>query len=495
MFKNQRLQLAIIGVFAVIVLFTKLGAGGLAALDDCYYAEQAKEILQTGDWLTMHYQGTPMHENDPVCIWSMALMFKTFGISEFSARFHSAFFGVLSILLLYFLGRLLYGHWVGIFSSLVLLTTQIFTKYARHAMLDVTLTFFVLLSLFFFVKAVKEEEQNKGQGRLLYFLLFGFSTGLAILTKNLLGVFPLVTAILYTLFNKGFSKSFSLKLLAGTAAALLLPALWYFYSYLVSGPEFFKVHFGYIIFDRALKENAARQDFKSYTSYGAALLKFYQPWLFPALAGFVLMLINRIKGKDRASGILLLHVTLSLLVLSAANARKIWYLMPIFPAFAIMASLFLNEYILRSEKVKLAVLFSFFGAGAILAGVIIFTPVRLDWNRNADIKALAPYIKETVPEGQRLLLYKTEEYFTVQLPLIFYSDRSAHYPETEKEKMLNLLNGKEQVYGLTYEETYKELGSPEKIARYGELVFFSNKTLKDKALPLYVNALPYEIRR
>jgi len=495
MFKNKRFQLALIALFAVVVLFTKLGAGGLASFDDCYYAEQAKEILHTGDWLTMHYQNKPMHENDPVCLWSMALMFKTFGVSEFSARVHSAFFGVLTIILLYFLGLLLYGHWAGIFSSIFLLTTQIYTKYARHAMLDVTLTFFVILSLFFFVKAVKEEEENPGKSRLLYFLLFGVSTAIAVLTKNLLGIFPLLTAAVYTLLTKSFTGKFTLKLALAGAVALLLPALWYLYSYKTSGMEFFRVHFGYIIFDRALKEEAGKQDFKSYISYGTALLKFYQPWFFLALAGLILMFRKWFKEKDKGALLLIIHITLTLVILSASNSRKIWYIMPVFPVFAVMASVFTNKYILRNDKARYSVLLSLFILGAVLSSIIIFTPVRLDWNRNADIKALAPYIKETVPADKRVLTYQTEEYFAVQLPLIFYSDRSANYPITKKEEILGILNGKEQVYCLTYLPSYRELGNWQVIARYGELLFFTNKPLKNKKLPLYENTGAYEIKR
>jgi len=495
MFKNERVQILIIAVFAAVVLFAKLGAGGMASLDDCYYAEQAKEILQTGEWFTMHYQGKAMHENDPVGIWSMAVMFKTFGISEFSARFPSALFGVLTIILVYFLGRLLYDHWIGIFSSVILLTTQIFTKYARHAMLDVTLTFFVILSLFFFVKAVKEEEKEGENKTGVFFLLFGVSAGIAILTKSLLGVFPVLTAALYTLFNKGFSKRFSFNLTFASVIALVIPSLWYFYSYKTSGVIFFKEHFGYIIFKRALEEGAGKQDFWSYTSYIPALFKFYEPWIFLALAGFVLMLIKWVKERDKGSILLVIHVTLTLIILSAANARKIWYIMPVFPAFAVMGSLFTNKYILKSEKARFVTLVSVFGAGTVLALIILFSPVRLDWNRNADIKAIAPYIKEVVPEGQRVQTYQTEEYFAVQLPLIFYSDRSAAYPVTKKEEMLKILEGKDQVFCLTYTTPYKELGNRQVIASFGDLIFFTNQPLKGKTLPLYENTTPYEIRR
>lgn len=494
MIKSERLQLAIIALFAVIVLFAKLGSGGLASLDDCYYAEQAKEILVTGDWLTMHYEGRPMHENDPVYLWSMAFMFKTFGVSEFSARFPSALFGLLTILLVYFLGRLFYGHWTGIFSSVILLTTQIFTKYARHAMLDVTLTFFVILALFFFAKAVKEfEGKEKNQG--IYLLLFGVATGIAILTKNLLGAFPLITACFYVLFNKKFTAGFSFRLIAGACIALIIPSLWYYYSYKTSGAAFFKTHFGYILFDRSLKEAAGKQTFRSYTSYFFELFRFYEPWVFLALAGFGLMLKKWIKEKDKGAILLVTHVVITLFVLSLSNARKIWYIMPVFPAFAVMASLFANEYFLKSEKSRRVTLYSFFGLGAVISVIILFTPVRLDWNRNADIKALAPYAKEVVPKGTRVQTYKTGDFFAIQLPFIFYSDRSTEYPVTDKQAMLSMLKGTGRVFALAYLPYYKELGDWQIIARYGELVFFTNMKIAGKELPLFEKTGGYEVRR
>jgi len=494
MIKSEKLQLAIIALFAAVVLFAKLGQGGLASFDDCYYAEQAKEIINTGDWLTMHYENRPMHENDPVCLWAMAFMFKAFGITEFTARFPSALFGLFTILLVYFLGRLLYGHWTGIFSSVILLTTQIFTKYARHAMLDVTLTFFVILALFFFIKAVKgQESKEKNTGT--YLIFFGISAGIAILTKNLLGAFPLITTGLFVLFNKKFTSGFYIRFAAGICLAILIPSLWYFYSYRVSGAAFFKTHFGYIIFDRALKEDAGNQSFRSYATYFIELFRFYEPWIFLALAGFVLMLKKWIKEKDKGAILLVTHVVITLCILSLANARKLWYIMPVFPAFAVMGSLFANEYILKTESSKRSTLYSFVSAGLIISVILLFTPVRLDWDRNADIKALAPVVKETVPEGTKVITYKTEEFFALQLPFIFYSGRSTGYPITEKQEMLKLLKGKDRIFALTYLESYKELGDCRLIAKYGELVFFSNKNIAGKTLPLFDPDRPYTVRR
>lgn len=141
-FLNPKIQFAGIVLFGIFLLFAKLDKGELASLDDCYYAQKAKEILITGDWLTMHYAGKPDFDNVPLYIWLEAVMFKLFGVHEYTARFFSAFFGLGTIIMTFYLGKMWFSHRVGVYSAIVMLTTQFFLKYSRRAMFDVTLTFF-----------------------------------------------------------------------------------------------------------------------------------------------------------------------------------------------------------------------------------------------------------------------------------------------------------------------------------------------------------------
>ncbi|MEK6646911.1 MAG: glycosyltransferase family 39 protein, partial [Candidatus Firestonebacteria bacterium] len=279
---SKKFQIFIILFFASIFLFAKLWEGGLATYDDCFYAQQSKEILQTGDWLTMHYDKKPLFENDPVCLWCMAIMFKFFGVSEYTARFSSALFGVGTILLVFFLGNRLYGGYVGLFSSFFLMTTQYFTKFARHSMLDVTLAFFVTLSILFLVKGVLDNKK--------YYILFGFFCGIAMLTKNILGFFPLLIAIAYFIGTGRFKEIFNPFFLIGSFLGISLPFSWWIYEYLKNGLEFLDVHFGWIILRRAFVIDKEKSTFLSYFGYIKDLWVIYLPWIPITTYGFFRLL-------------------------------------------------------------------------------------------------------------------------------------------------------------------------------------------------------------
>ena len=130
-----------------VLIFSKLGGDGIANYDDAFYAQKAKEIWQTGSWMTLHYAGAPAFENPPGFIWLVALSYKIFGVNDFGAIFPSALFGVLTMVLVYFFGRSLFGAGTAPVAAFVMATTLYFIKYARHAMIDVTLSFFVTAAL------------------------------------------------------------------------------------------------------------------------------------------------------------------------------------------------------------------------------------------------------------------------------------------------------------------------------------------------------------
>jgi 4-amino-4-deoxy-L-arabinose transferase-like glycosyltransferase len=84
-----------------------------------------------------------------------AISFKLFGISEFGARFISAFLGILTIMVTYLIGyRVSNSHKIGFLSGFVLLTTQPFLDLGRKCQLDVPLAFFITLSILFFILAI-----------------------------------------------------------------------------------------------------------------------------------------------------------------------------------------------------------------------------------------------------------------------------------------------------------------------------------------------------
>lgn len=80
--------------FASLSLFLiQLGSTALWDNSEPTYAEISREILVTGDWLTLHFDGQNWYVHPPLYFWLTALGIKLFGLTEFVVRFWSAFFG------------------------------------------------------------------------------------------------------------------------------------------------------------------------------------------------------------------------------------------------------------------------------------------------------------------------------------------------------------------------------------------------------------------
>ena len=98
-------HLCILLALCGILLFWNLGALGLTDRDEGRNAEAGREMLETGDWMSPTFNYEPRYAKPALVYWLMGASYKTFGVSEFAARFPSALFGLGLILMLYLLDR------------------------------------------------------------------------------------------------------------------------------------------------------------------------------------------------------------------------------------------------------------------------------------------------------------------------------------------------------------------------------------------------------
>ena len=78
-----------------------LGAVHLFDRNKINFAEIAREMIVTGDWLRPQIDYQPFHEKPPLFMWLQALSMKLIGINEYAARFPNAICGVITLLFLY----------------------------------------------------------------------------------------------------------------------------------------------------------------------------------------------------------------------------------------------------------------------------------------------------------------------------------------------------------------------------------------------------------
>src|SRR5918993_5233926 len=97
-------MLLLVGIAAAAIGW-RLDARSLEDWDEAIYAQIAKEMLSSGDWLTLHWGYEPFFEKPPFLMWSTATLFSLFGVSELTARAASALSGVGAVALVYAIGR------------------------------------------------------------------------------------------------------------------------------------------------------------------------------------------------------------------------------------------------------------------------------------------------------------------------------------------------------------------------------------------------------
>ena len=177
-------------IFATLYVcyFSHLGAIGFVGPDEPRYAWIARDMAETGDWVTPRLYGKPWFEKPVLYYWGAALCFKLFGVSEASARLPSAISALLSTLGLAWVAFRLYGAETARWLLLLLPTTVGMIGFSHAAATD--MPFSGMLTMAMVCAAVvlgltrNENSPVIPQTPWVALVLFGFSLGLAVLAKG-----------------------------------------------------------------------------------------------------------------------------------------------------------------------------------------------------------------------------------------------------------------------------------------------------------------------
>jgi 4-amino-4-deoxy-L-arabinose transferase-like glycosyltransferase len=479
---KPRIQVWLLFALALFLLVPKIGDGILANYDDCYYAQKAKEILSSGDWLTLHYAGRPRFDNPPLFFWLMAVAFKTFGVSKFAAIISSALAGIFSIVLTYAVARFFFAPPVAYLSSFLLLTTPYFTKHARRSMLDVFVAFLYLLAFWAFIKGVRRADEGR---RPAWFLLAGFGVGCAIMTKSIIGVLPLFVMVGFLLATGRAKLLYHPLSLVGFAVMILTVLPWYLGQYLLHGAAFLDGHFGRLLYDHAVAGKYSHYAWYDHFGYLRDMLRNGWPWVLPFFAGLAWHAVRSFGGPARAGsrtpaappggadGISATHrpsvppdrverdasifLTLwgagLLAILSLAEERMLRYIIPLFPAMAIAAASMLGGWFGSEERQRRLVALTS-ALLALAAAVIVLTPIRLSTERNTGVYRLAIAAREVVPPGDTVLNLD-QYYWSVSNTFLFYSGRDVTEPI--RDRALFVKEASSGRFGLVTQAAYESL--------------------------------------
>ena len=108
-----------------------------------------------------------------------AIIFLLFWAGDSTARLFGALCTAGSVVVIYLLGKEVGGRRFGFLSGLILLLTYNFLQIGNSTLLDVPMTFFVLVTLWGLARL-----HNSGSGKPHLFGIVGLSLGLGFLTKG-----------------------------------------------------------------------------------------------------------------------------------------------------------------------------------------------------------------------------------------------------------------------------------------------------------------------
>jgi len=202
--KTIQILIIVIGSFLFIPF---IGQSHLFDWDEINFAEAAREMLVTNDWLTVQINYLPFWEKPPLFIWMQALSMKIFGVNEFAARFPNAICGIVTLLVLFRLGRSILNSKLGLLWALLYSCSILPFIYFKSGIIDPWFNLFIFLGIYYisqFTLTTISLQRYKFVGLSALFI------GLGVLTKGPVAflIFGLVTVIYF--ITKKFKIKFNL---------------------------------------------------------------------------------------------------------------------------------------------------------------------------------------------------------------------------------------------------------------------------------------------
>lgn len=187
-FSPLKIQLIIVAL-AALFFVPFLGIVHLFDWDEVNFAESAREMIVSGDYLTIQINFLPFWEKPPLFIWIQVLSMKIFGINEFAARFPNALCGIITLLVLFNIGRKIKDDKFGVLWVLAFAGSVMPFFYFKSGIIDPWFNLFIFLGIYFLILYSSPNDSNKVRNIMLSALF----TGLAVLTKGPVGL--LLTAL------------------------------------------------------------------------------------------------------------------------------------------------------------------------------------------------------------------------------------------------------------------------------------------------------------
>lgn len=345
-----------------------LGYRHLIPTDEGRYAEIAREMFVSGDWVTIRYNALKYFEKPPLQMWGTALAYTLFGIGDWQARLFTAFSGIVGIVFTMLAAARWWGKRTAVISGLVLVSAPLWNVGSHFNSLDMGVAGCMTMALGALLIA-QHPDATRAQQRGWMWACWA-SMALAVLSKGLIGVvLPGFVLVVYTLVARDWALWKRLHLVSGLIIFFAVGAPW-FVLISIRNPEFAWFFFVHEHFQRFTSTVHNRNAPLWY--FVPLLVAGFLPWLaqLPGAARLTLARGETARNGFRPTLMLGLWAILIFAFFSISDSKLPGYIFPIIPALAILAALVLEHTSERAWRWQLKAFLALAVVGLAASGYV-----------------------------------------------------------------------------------------------------------------------------
>lgn len=325
-------------ILCCLVWFYTLGARTLVPTDEGRYAEIAREMVITGDVITPRLNGIKYFGKPPLQAWMNALTFSVFGLGEWQARLWTGLCGMVGIFMVFLAGRRVYNAATGFTAALVLGASFFWAAAAHINSYDMGLSAMMAVALCAMLIAQRADESQRAQRN--WMLVCWAGMALAVMSKGLVGiVLPGVVLGVYSVVSRDWRIWERLHIIPGLTVFLVIAAPW-FVLVSLRNPEFPEFFF--------IREHFQR--FTSAVHQRGEPWHYFLPWLILGITPWFGVLVQSLRHglRETSAGfnpsrLLGVWAIFIFVFFSISNAKLPAYILPIFPALALLIAHYLEN--------------------------------------------------------------------------------------------------------------------------------------------------------
>ncbi|MEX2299637.1 MAG: glycosyltransferase family 39 protein [Bryobacterales bacterium] len=348
---DARLQRAVVlAVACIVFLGTLVSPPSLMDDVDSAYAQVARVMLESGDWVTGRLNGVLYVDKPPLQVWAMAVSFAIFGVHDWAARLPLALAAVALCWVTCRFGRWAFGGRAGFYAGLALSTSIGMFLFTRVRIPDAAVALTTTLALWSLLRALEENETRPR----VWAALLAASLGVGLLLKGLVAaVLPAGAAFVYLLATKQLLLARTWRRLCPLSGFLIVAAIaapWHLLAIarnppyieftLQSGPGQYRGFFWrYFLNEHLLRYLGLRYPRDYDTLALPAFWSLHAVWLFPwsLFLPAALKLDYRAATRAARTRLLALCWIGFVLVFFSFSTRQEYYSLPGYPALALLA--------------------------------------------------------------------------------------------------------------------------------------------------------------